>query len=238
VWFAGPDGRRCIREEEADASGVASFFDAWGREMDVSIFAPDTGFLAARTRVASSADSPVHLQVDPPALLEGRLVDAKGAPQAGGVLRLVAKGVVAPWTRLPLDPGDASFSFGLPAGPYDLFASQNGSNVRIATFTLESAARLDLGAVKLPALGHLRIECRGAPGPDLEYRIMQENADFPLSINPRVEIGAWPPPLERDLLPGRYRLEAGSFLAKDLRLDRSWPVEVVEGGRVTLTAGL
>jgi hypothetical protein len=67
---------------------------------------------------------------------------------------------------------------------------------------------------------------------------MQESADFPLSINPRVEIGAWPPPLERDLLPGRYRLEAGSFLAKDLRLDRSWPVEVAEGGRVTLTAGL
>ena len=233
LWFAGPHWMRCIREEVTDVAGAVHFLDVLGAEFDVSVFAPDTGFLAARTRLIGPHDLPAHLTVDPPALVEGRVLDAGGRPFTDGFLGLAPTEGLAPWTQLPFRGEDGSFEHGMPAGNYDLIASRHGSYLRLATFALGTGSRADLGEIRCPALGKLRIEIRGFASSDgLGYRLFQRGPKLPAGVNPRVEVGSWPPPQERELLPGRYDLDAGDFLGDEVRVDRSWPVEI-EAGRTT-----
>ncbi len=229
LWFQGPAGR-CIREGATDANGVVRFLDVCADKIDVSVFAADTGFLSARSRADRSLESSVRVVLDEPAEIAGRLLDAAGGVFQDGILRLVPKEGVAPWTQLSYDATTGVFEHALPAAAYVLIASHAGSNVPVAEFSLAPGMRHDLGALRLPKQGRVRIDGGGvAAPPGLEYRILQSEPALPPAINPRVEVGSWPPPEERAILPGKYALEIGSFLAKEMRVDRRVEIEIAEG---------
>jgi protocatechuate 3,4-dioxygenase beta subunit len=234
LFFDGPNGR-CIRESVTDGAGGASFYDVCADAIDVSVYAADTGFLAARSRIDRRENAAARVVLDEPAHIAGQLVDAQGAPFQDGILRLVPKDGQAPWTQLSYDAESGTFEHTLPASAFLLVASHGGSNVRIAELELAPGLRVELGPLRVPALSKLRLAHGAIPSiAGLEYRIVQIGPALPPSINMRVEVGAWPPPAERDLFPGDYVVESGSFLAKEVRVDRSVPVTLQAGGDVTL----
>ncbi len=237
LWFEGPDGRRCIRGAETDGTGVARFFDIGSSAIDVSVFAPDTGFRVAWAVTDGIPSAPVRIGLEQIGRVTGRFRDAGGEPFAKAILRMAPRVGLAPLTRLPHDAASGDFDHSLPTGAYVLIASCNGSSAPVASFDLAANGVEDLGLIRAPALGTLRIECAQVQGAKVvEYFLRQLAPEMPRGINSQVEQGEWPPAEKRDLFPGRYVLEV--HVSGDDKAPRRFPIDLAPSSEVTLRVEL